>query len=214
VSPVARWAPRLPLVAILRGVLPGEVLAHAHALVAAGFDCIEVPTNSPQWADSVRLLVAEYGGNASIGAGTVTEPGHLDALQAAGGRLAVSPHTDPPLIADAVRRGLVCLPGALTPSEVFAAHAAGAQAVKLFPAGSLGPAHVKALCSVLPKTLRLLAVGGVSPANLADYIAAGCWGAGLGGELYRAAQDTTTTATKARAFVQAWQAINAARSAA
>lgn len=208
------FAPRLPLVAILRGVLPTEVLGHAHALIDAGFDCIEVPTNSPQWAESVQRLVADVGDRAWIGAGTVTERAHLDELQAAGGRLAVSPHTDPPLIADAVQRGIVCLPGALTPTEVFAARAAGAQAVKLFPAGSLGPAHVKALCSVLPKTLRLLAVGGVSPANLAEYIAAGCWGAGLGGELYRAGQDTTTTTAKARAFVQAWQALNAARSAA
>jgi 2-dehydro-3-deoxyphosphogalactonate aldolase len=207
VTAATAWAPRLPLVAILRGVLPTDVLAQAHALVDAGFDCIEVPTNSPQWAESVQRLVTEFGDSVWSGAGTVTERGHLDALQAAGARLAVSPHTDPALIADAVQRGLVCLPGALTPTEVFAAQAAGAQAVKLFPAGSLGSAHVKALRSVLPKTLRLIAVGGVSPTNLADYVAAGCWGAGLGGELYRTGQDTTTTAAKARAFVQAWQAI-------
>ena len=98
----------------------------------------------------------------------------------------------------------------MTPSEVLAARAAGAQAVKLFPAGSLGAAHVRALASVLPPDLRLLAVGGVSPANLAAYLAAGCWGAGLGSELYRPGQDSATTAEKARGFVQAWLAAHAA----
>ena len=127
----------------------------------------------------------------------------------AGGRLAVSPHTDPALITSAVRQGLLCLPGALTPSEVLAAWRAGAQAVKLFPAGSLGPAHVKALRSVLPPALPLLAVGGVSPGNLAEYLRAGCQGAGLGSELYRAGQTAQATASRALDFVDAWRAFQA-----
>lgn len=205
-NPSTAWAPRLPLVAILRGVHPGEVLAHARVLRDAGFDCIEIPTNSPDWAESVRLVAAACGADAWVGAGTVLEPAHLDALQAAGGRLAVSPHTDLDLVAEAVRRGLVCLPGAMTPSEVFAARAAGAQAVKLFPASSLGPAYVKALRSVLPRECPLLAVGGVSPSTLGEYLGAGCQGAGLGSELYRPGQSPQATAERAHAFIAAWQA--------
>ena len=206
------WLPKLPLVAILRGIQPHEAAAHAQVLLDAGFDCIEVPTNSPGWADSVATIV-RMAPQALVGAGTVLSAGHLDALQAVGGRMAVSPHTDTALVAEAVRRGLVMLPGALTPSEVFAAAAAGAQAVKLFPAASLGVAHVRALCAVLPPGLPLLAVGGVTPANLADYLHAGCTGAGLGSDLYRAGQGPQTTAEHAADFVRAWRAAQPEKTA-
>lgn len=198
------WPTALPLVAILRGITPPEAAAHARALLDAGFDTIEVPTNSPGWAQSVATIV-QLAPQALVGAGTVLDAAHLDALQAAGGRLAVSPHTDVALVADSVARGLLALPGALTPSEVFAAARAGAMAVKIFPASSLGPGHVKALRAVLPATLPLLAVGGVGPHNLADYLHAGCTGAGLGSELYRPGQPPETTARQAQAFVQAYQ---------
>ncbi|MEF7616188.1 2-dehydro-3-deoxy-6-phosphogalactonate aldolase [Aquincola sp. MAHUQ-54] len=198
------WPTALPLVAILRGITPAEAEAHARVLLAAGFDAIEVPTNSPDWAESVRRIVA-LAPSAWVGAGTVLDGAHLDALEASGGRLAVSPHTDVALIAESVRRGLCALPGALTPSEVFAAARAGATAVKIFPAASLGPSHVKAMRAVLPPALPLLAVGGVGPGNLADYLDAGCAGAGLGGELYRAGQAPDVTARQARAFVEAWR---------
>lgn len=202
-----RWMTSLPLVAILRGIRPTEALAHAQALLAAGFDAIEVPTNSPDWADSVRAIV-QLAPQALVGAGTVLTAQDLDALQAAGGRLAVSPHVDAALVADSVARGLVALPGAMTPSEVFAAHRAGAAAVKIFPAATLGPGHVKALRAVLPPALPLLAVGGVSPANLADYLRAGCTGAGLGSELYRPGQAPETTAAHAAAFVAAYRSAS------
>lgn len=197
------WSPALPLVAILRGITPAEAAAHGRALLDAGFDVIEVPTNSPGWAESVQTLV-RLAPKALVGAGTVLDAGHLDALAAAGGRLAVSPHTDPALLADAQRRGFVTLPGAMTPSEVLAAWRAGAAAVKLFPAATLGPAHVKALRAVLPPALPLLAVGGVSPATLGDWLQAGCAGAGLGSELYRPGQPPEQTARQAAAFVAAW----------
>jgi 2-dehydro-3-deoxyphosphogalactonate aldolase len=199
------WPPRLPLVAILRGIQPFEAAEHARALLDAGFDCIEVPTNSPGWAASVATIV-QLAPQALVGAGTVLDLGHLDALQAAGGAMAVSPHTHPALVAEAVRRGLVALPGAMTPSEVFAAVQAGVHAVKLFPAASLGVAHVKALRAVLPPGLALLAVGGVTPHNLAQYLHAGCTGAGLGSELYRAGQAAPTTARNAADFIAAWRA--------
>jgi 2-dehydro-3-deoxyphosphogalactonate aldolase len=202
------WPTALPLVAILRGITPPEAAAHTRALLAAGFDTIEVPTNSPDWAESVRRIVA-LAPQALVGAGTVCSSADLDALQAAGGRLAVSPHVDPALVADAVARGLVVLPGALTPSEVFAAWRAGATAVKLFPVSSLGPGHVRALRAVLPPALPLLAVGGIGSGNLGDYLRAGCIGAGLGGELYRPGQAPELTAANAAAFIAAYRACQA-----
>jgi 2-dehydro-3-deoxyphosphogalactonate aldolase len=200
------WPTAVPLVAILRGVLPQEAAAQARALVDAGFDCIEVPTNSPDWPRSIQAVVAEVGAAALVGAGTVLSAAHLDALQAAGGRLAVSPHVDVALVGEAARRGLFTLPGAMSPSEVFAAWHAGAQAVKVFPAATLGPGHVRAMRAVLPPALPLLAVGGVNVDNLADYLRAGCAGAGLGGELYRPGQTPAETATRAAAFIAAWRA--------
>jgi len=204
-APPASWPTALPLVAILRGITPAEVLDHAQALIDAGFDCIEVPTNSPGWAESVGQLVATHGSRLLVGAGTVLDRGHLDALRAAGGTLAVSPHCDPALLAEAVALGLQVLPGAMTPSEVFAAQRAGARAVKIFPATTLGPAHVKAMRAVLPPALALLAVRGVAADNLGDYLAAGCIGAGLGGELYRPGQQPAATAERAAGFVAAWR---------
>lgn len=204
------WPTQLPLVAILRGIRPEEAMAHARALHAAGFDTLEVPTNSPDWADSVRAIAAALPG-ALVGAGTVLDGQHLADTQAAGGRLAVSPHVDVALVREAVGRGMFCLPGAMTASEVFAAAQAGAHGVKIFPASTLGPGHVRALRAVLPSAFPLLAVGGVSPHNLADYLAAGCVGAGLGGELYRPGQTPETTGANAEAFVQAYNAFRGHR---
>jgi len=202
-APLA-WPPALPLVAILRGIRPDEAVAHARALLDAGFDCIEVPTNSPDWPRSIAAIVALAGASALVGAGTVLTATDLDRLQAAGGRLAVSPHVDPLLIADSVRRGLISLPGAMTPSEVFAAWRAGAHAVKLFPAATLGVGHVRAMAAVLPTEVSLLAVGGVSVANLGEWRRAGCAGAGLGSDLYRPGQAPDDTARRATDFIAAW----------
>lgn len=207
--PAEVWPTRLPLVAILRGIEPPDAVAHATALLDAGFDCIEVPTNSPDWARSVAAIVGLRRPGLLVGAGTVLHAEHLDALQAAGGTLAVSPHVDEALVAESVRRGLLALPGAMTPSEVFAAWRAGARAVKVFPAATLGAGHVRAMRAVLPRELALLAVGGVGPANLGEFLAAGCAGAGLGSELYRPGQSVATTTTNAAAFVAAWRKATA-----
>jgi 2-dehydro-3-deoxyphosphogalactonate aldolase len=200
------WPTALPLVAILRGIRADEAVAHARVLLDAGFDCIEVPTNSPDWPRSIAAIVALAGTRALVGAGTVLTTADLDRLQAAGGRLAVSPHVDPALIADSVRRGLISLPGAMTPSEVLAAWRAGAHAVKLFPATTLGVGHVKAMAAVLPAQVSLLAVGGVNVANLGEWRCAGCAGAGLGSDLYRPGQAPDDTARRGAAFVAAWHA--------
>jgi 2-dehydro-3-deoxyphosphogalactonate aldolase len=198
------WPTALPLVAILRGIQPDEAVPHARALLDAGFDCIEVPTNSLDWARSIAAIVGLAGTRALVGAGTVLQTSDLDRLQAAGGRLAVSPHVDIALIAESARRCLVSLPGAMTPSEVFAAWRAGASAVKLFPAASLGVAHVRAMRAVLPPELPLLAVGGVTVANLGEWRRVGCGGAGLGSDLYRPGQTPASTSERAAAFVAAW----------
>jgi 2-dehydro-3-deoxyphosphogalactonate aldolase len=193
---------RLPLVAILRGIEPHEVLDHAQRLVDAGFEMLEVPTNSPGWHESVALLAQAFDARGVlIGAGTVTTLAHLQALQRAGGRLVVTPHTDTVLIRTAAECGLTTLIGCYTASEAFAALQAGAQALKLFPALGAGPGHVRALRAVLPADLPFWAVGGIGPENLRAFLEAGCQGAGLGGELYRRGQSVDDTARRAQDFI-------------
>ena len=198
------WPTRLPLIAILRGIRPDEALAHTQALVEAGFDAIEIPLNSPDWRSSVQRVAAAFGSTALIGGGTVLREDEADALLEAGGKLVVTPNTRPALIAHALKRGLFVAAGFATASEAFDALDAGAQALKLFPATTYGPAHVKALRAVLPP-VPLFAVGGITPSNLADYLRAGCIGAGLGSDLYKPGQDLARTTQMARAFVAAYR---------
>jgi 2-dehydro-3-deoxyphosphogalactonate aldolase len=202
------WPTELPLIAILRGIRPDEALAHVQALVDAGFDAIEIPLNSPGWQVSIREVVAEFGQRALIGGGTVLCNDEAAALAATGARLAVTPNTRPALIAHAVALGLHVAAGFATASEAFDALEAGAQTLKLFPATTYGPGHVKALRAVLP-AVPLFAVGGVTPANLADYLRAGCSGAGLGSDLYKPGQDVARTVAAARKFVSAYREATA-----
>ncbi len=195
---------RLPLVAILRGVTPPEAPAHVSALVAAGYDAIEVPLNSPDWEASIGQAVRDFGEAAWIGGGTVLRPEQVDTLHGLGARFIVTPNTDPALIRHAVDAGLQVLAGFATASEAFAALEAGAQMLKLFPATTYGTGHVRALRSVLPAHVPLLAVGGITVSTLPQWLAAGCSGAGIGGELYRPGQSADTTGTHARHFRQAF----------
>lgn len=195
---------RLPLIAILRGITPRQTLAHVDALVEEGFDAIEIPTNSPDWQRSVTLAQSVHGRHATIGAGTVLQAAHLDALVATGATLAITPVTRPALIRDAVDRGLHVIAGFATPGEAFAAIDAGAPMLKLFPASVYGAAMVRALRSVLPP-IPLFAVGGVTPELLSGYLSSGCTGAGIGGELYQPGQSVETTRARARRFIRAWQ---------
>lgn len=199
------WPTALPLVAILRGITPDDAQAHGQALLDAGFDCIEVPLNSPDWPRSVAGLVQRFGGQALIGGGTVLRADDVDRLADLGAKLVVTPNTRPALIRHAVGRGLMVAAGFATASEAFDALDAGAQALKLFPATTYGPGHVKALRAVLP-AVPLLAVGGITPANLGDYLRAGCDGAGLGGDLYRPGQGVDRTREAALAFKAAFTA--------
>lgn len=192
-----------PLVAIVRGVTPDEAVAIGEAVFEAGIRIIEVPLNSPDPLASIALLAQRFGDEALVGAGTVLTAEDVAAVREAGGRLIVSPNTDPAVIKTTVEAKMVSCPGMFTPSEAFAALASGAQALKLFPAEAASPKAVKAMRAVLPKHVRLLVVGGVTPQSVAGWIDAGADGFGLGGALYSAGQGAAETLEKARAFVAA-----------
>ena len=200
-----QWQTELPLIAILRGVKPDEVLAHVGAVIDAGFDAVEIPLNSPQWEKSIPLILDAYGDRALIGAGTVLKTEQVDTLAQMGSKLIVTPNIQPELIRHAVSLGMIVCPGCATASEAFNALDAGAQALKIFPSSAFGPGYIKALKAVLPEDVPVLAVGGVTPENLAQWLDAGCAGAGLGSDLYRAGQPVERTAQQAAAFVQAYR---------
>jgi 2-dehydro-3-deoxyphosphogalactonate aldolase len=199
------WTTNLPLIAILRGIRPEEVEQHVGALIEAGFDAIEIPLNSPDWARSIASMVTMFGHKALIGAGTVLEPEQVDQLAAMNSRLVVTPNTDVAVIRHAVGKGMTVAAGCATASEAFAALKAGAQALKIFPSSAFGPDYIKALKAVLPADVPVFAVGGVTPENLHAFLAAGCVGAGLGSDLYRPGQPVSRTAEQARAFVAAYK---------
>ncbi len=192
-----------PLVAILRGVTPEEVVAHGEALCAAGITAMEIPLNSPSPLESIGRARAALAGRMAVGAGTVLSAADVEAVAAAGGCFMVSPNTDPAVIARSIVLGLEPLPGFATATEAFAALAAGARRLKLFPAATYGPGHLKALRSVLPPEVEIYPVGGVGPAQMGEWRAAGAAGFGLGSELYRPGQSPETTADTARRSVAA-----------
>ena len=193
----------LPVIAILRGVRPDEVADHAAALFEAGVRAIEVPLNSPDPLESIARLAKAFGDRCVCGAGTVLSVGQVDAVAEAGGRLIVSPNADPAVIARTVELGLASAPGVATATEAFAAIQAGARHLKLFPAATYGPGHLKQLKAVLPPGIVVLAVGGVGPDAMAEWRAAGALGFGLGSELYKAGQTPAETAAKAQRVVAA-----------
>lgn len=196
----------LPLIAILRGVTPDEIVAVGRALHDAGFRVIEIPLNSPQPFESIRRLTAELGESCLIGAGTVLTEAQVAEVDAAGGRLIVSPNANLAVIRASKAAGLVSAPGVATPSEGFAALDAGADSLKLFPAEQLGPAVVKAWRAVFPKELALLPVGGITPDNMGPYVAAGANGFGLGSALYKPGLSAAQVSANAQAFAAGWQA--------
>lgn len=195
----------LPLIAILRGITPDEAVPVGLALAEAGFRIIEVPLNSPQPLRSIEALARELGSRCLIGAGTVMSAAQVDAVAQAGGQLIVMPHGDAQVIRAARARGLCCAPGIATPTEGFAALAAGADALKLFPAELLTPAVLRALRAVFPSEVLFVPVGGITPHNLAAYAAAGANGFGLGSALYKPGVTAPQVAVNARAFIDAWR---------
>lgn len=190
-----------PLVAIIRGVTPTEAIAIGQALFDEGIRIIEVPLNSPDPFDSIARIAAHLGDRALIGAGTVLTPAEVTRVAEAGGRLIVSPSTDPEVIRATVEAGMVSSPGYFTPSEAFVALSAGAHALKLFPAEGASPAVVKAQRAVIPRTTPLLVVGGVRPDTMTPWLDAGADGFGLGSGIYRPRQTPAEVAAQARAYV-------------
>ena len=201
---------RLPLVAILRALEPERAVAVGEVLADAGFDIIEVPLNSPDPLVSIAALVEALGGRALIGAGTVLAEAEVDALAAIGAGLVVSPNCNPAVIRRARAQGMVSLPGCFTPTEMFAALEAGASGLKLFPAEAASPAVIKAVRAVLPPQVPLFAVGGISAANMGDYLAAGAAGFGIGGSLFKPGKPLAEIAADARAIVAAFKAARGA----
>lgn len=196
----------LPLVAILRGLKPQEAVEVGEALVAAGFLCLEVPLNSPEPLDSIRRLRDALGDRAIVGAGTVLSARAVQEVADAGGQIIISPNSNPAVIAATKAAGLISFPAFFTPTEAFAAIDAGADALKLFPAETAGPATLKAIKAVLPPTVPVFPVGGVEPGNLAAWRAAGANGFGLGSALYKPGHTAAQVGEAARAFVAAWRA--------
>ena len=192
-----------PLVGIVRGVTPDEAEAIAQALYDAGMRIIEVPLNSPEPFESIRIIAERFGDRVLVGAGTVLDPADVLRVAQAGGRLVVSPNTNTAVIEATVAAGLVSSPGYFTPSEAFEAIRAGAHAIKLFPAEAASPGVVKSQRAVLPKDVPLIVVGGVTPESIPGWMAAGADGFGLGGGLYKSGQDPQTTLERARAYVAA-----------
>ena len=201
---------RLPLVAILRGLEPERAVAVGEVLVEAGFDIIEVPLNSPDPLASIAALVEALGPRALVGAGTVLAEAEVDALAAIGAGLVVSPNGNPAVIRRTAALGMVSLPGVFTPTEMFAAIEAGASGLKLFPAEAASPAVIKAVRAVLPPQVPLFAVGGISAANMGDYLAAGAAGFGIGGSLFKPGKPLAEIAADARAIVAAFKAARGA----
>lgn len=200
----------LPLVAILRGLTPAEAPACGAALFDAGFRLLEVPLNRPGAIDAMRALLAIAPAGAIVGGGTMLTRDHVDEVFAAGGRLFVSPNCNPALIAYAAAKGMLCAPGVATPTEAFAALEAGAHALKLFPAETIGTAGLKAFKTVLPAATPLWPVGGVTPGSLKAWRDAGATGAGIGGQLYAPGVTADELGERARAFAAAWQQENPA----
>ncbi|OOG46422.1 2-dehydro-3-deoxy-6-phosphogalactonate aldolase [Polaromonas sp. A23] len=204
-SPQEKFAAALqtiPLVAILRGLQPAEALPIGQALAATGWTLIEVPLNSPQPLESIKTLAAALP-RALVGAGTVLTVEDVRQVHAAGGQLIVSPNFNPAVVREAVRLGLVCLPGVMTASEAFAALEAGATGLKIFPAEMITPAVVKALRAVLPAGTMVLPVGGITLDNMQPYLDAGANGFGIGSALYKPGTLPAEVTVSAMKFIAA-----------
>lgn len=200
------FAGHRPLIAILRGIRPEEAGAALEALVAAGIGLIEVPLNSPEPFASIRAMAARAGGRARVGAGTVLTVEDVAKVKAAGGQIIVSPNADAAVIRATKAAELDSYPGVFTATEALGALAAGADALKFFPADALGPGGIKAIGTILPAGTPLLAVGGVDAGTIGAYLKAGVAGFGIGSSLYKPGMEAEEIGARAREVVAAYDA--------
>ncbi|NJC04259.1 2-dehydro-3-deoxyphosphogalactonate aldolase [Sphingomonas kaistensis] len=196
-----RYLGDCPLVAIIRGVTPDEVVAVGEAILSAGISIIEVPLNSPNPFESIDRLAQALGDRALVGAGTVLDTLSVARVKDAGGRLVVAPNTNAQVISAAVQADMVAAPGYFTPTEAFVALDAGAQALKLFPAEGATPALLKSQRAVLPKAVPVLVVGGIQPDSMQAWLKAGANGFGLGSGLYTPGRSADEVHARAAAYV-------------
>lgn len=192
-----------PLIAILRGITTADVIDIATVLIEKKFKIIEIPLNSPNPIESIRLLANRFGDDALIGAGTVTDTASVRLIAEAGGKLVVMPNGNKDVVQAAKGRGLTAIPGIATPTEAFAMIEAGADALKLFPAEGIPPTALKAMKAVLPDTLPILPVGGITPERMVEYQKAGASGFGLGSALYKPGMSVSEVEHNANQFNQA-----------
>lgn len=204
---ISNYLSPLPFVAILRGITPKDAAPIAEVLHELGFRILEVPLNSPQPFDSIAAIVKQFGGDSLIGAGTVMTNDDVARVQDTGGKLIVMPHSDVNIIRAAKQRGMICAPGIATPTEGFAALAAGADGLKLFPAEMLTPKVVKALRAVFAKDTVMIPVGGITPEALADFWNAGASGFGLGSALYRPGSTPEEVRVIAKKYIEAFHTL-------
>lgn len=196
----------LPLIAILRHLAPADAAGVGRALHAEGFRLIEVPLNDEEGAlRCIESLASALGGRAVVGAGTVTRPEQVRRVRDAGGSLIVSPHIDPSVVAATIEAGLTSCPGVSTPTEALLALGAGADLIKLFPASQHGPTGLGALLDVLPPSVRLVPVGGVTVDDAPAWRAAGAAGLGIGSALFAPGRSPRAVGERARAFRTAWE---------
>ncbi len=200
--------PRLKrgVVAILRGLRPEEAETVGSAVFEAGIEALEVPLNSPDPFRSIETLARRLPSTALVGGGTVLTAADVDLLNAAGGRLLVSPNIDQAVMQRAAHHRMVTMPGVFTPTEAFLAISLGASALKFFPASVLGAKGIAAVRAVLPATAQIGAVGGVSDKNFDEYANVGVTVFGLGASLYTPGASAAETGARAVAAVAAYDA--------
>ncbi len=202
------WLKKMPVIAIIRGVTPDEVVDVGRAIHRAGIGIIEVPLNSPEPFESIKRLSIELGEDCIIGCGTLLSEGDAKRVAKAGGQIAVTPNTRPSVIKKCLELGMIPMPGWATPSEAFTAYRAGARHLKLFPASSFGAGHIQAVKAVLPSDAKILAVGGAGAHNAAEWLDAGVDGFGIGSDIYKVGRSAQEVHQRCVDIVDA---INAAR---
>ena len=200
---------RRPLIAILRGITPLEAESVSEVLIESGINIIEVPLNSPKPFETIARMVEFHGDKGIFGAGTVLTEDEVLKVADVGGKIIVSPNSNPSVIKKTKELNLYSLPGVFTPTECFQALDAGADALKFFPASLLKAKNFKAISSVLPKNIISIAVGGINENKFNKWLEVDINGFGLGSNLYKPGMLVEEVKLKANQIVKSYDvAIN------